>query len=138
MPTKQDIISQVTSAAMHILHDSYLYGSTLWPKRGFVIGALREDFIHDIIYVIARVRLNQRTLENDQSLSLILHSLNYKRIKKQAQTLDLILDYAVHSNVSFNMYDYPELDLETRYWGGCIGNSQSHYIQLHYSFTIID
>lgn len=103
-PTKKDIISRVTAAALHILHDSQLFGSNLWPKNGVVVPATANHDAKDVI----EVRPLIHTLPDgttSQILRLNMFNDSYARVKKQQMVIEPILDHSIYDNIHFT-FDY--------------------------------
>ncbi len=137
-PTKQDIISRVTCAAMHVLHDSRLYDSDLWPEHGFKAGYPKETFIHDEVYIAAKICNYPLHKEDDQSVIFNMHSFIPKRIKEQALEIDLIMDNAVYDGILFNIWLHEKLGYSYRYYLTGIGSLDNHGLQLIFKFTLTD
>lgn len=98
---KRAKISEAITAAMHILHDSSLFQSKLWPSGGLYAGWPREDN-NDTIYIGARI-------DNDAEPLLIvnLFSKNYDRIYKQMDAIELILSDAIKDDFKFQWLNLP-------------------------------
>lgn len=89
-------VNQAICAAMHILYDSRLYGSNLWPKY-FTIEWFPEK--NDHFTIAARI-------DNEGKLKrLIINANNHQRFKtrmyNQLTEINLILDNAVYAGVLF-------------------------------------
>ena len=99
---KRDQIVMATEAVLHILHNSQLYGSSLWPKNGFLTGGYRWDEKLDTITIginivpeseYKKVRFNIWGKET--------------RVLRQRKQLVLIFDQAIYNGIYFYP-EYPE------------------------------
>lgn len=98
---KQDVAGMVVSAAFHIVHDSQMYGTTLWPKNDFVAGYGIECNVKDRIYI----GINAYGIDQDPVTGLLLfniHNTPFPRHKKQQQQIRLIMDQAIYNNIRFD------------------------------------
>lgn len=136
-PTKQDIISRAINAVMHILHDSHLYGSDLWPEHGFKTGISR-DKISDIIDVYISAGVNDTTKKYYQSMHFNIMNVQHKRSLDQAKSLDNIFDKAIYDGVYFESSIHPSTPYHYRFSSRGIVRSNLQYIQLPFTFTIND
>ncbi|MEJ2905035.1 hypothetical protein WAE58_21500 [Pedobacter panaciterrae] len=134
---KRDKISRVTSAVMHLLHGSHLYGSSLWPKHGFQSGYGGEFTKSDTVMVGVSIGHNHQMNVSWQSICCNIITNEVIRGKKQAELIDSILDHAIYDEVYIEGNRHPEIDYDYRFkvseWhypGG-----QSHY-QLSFKFTL--
>ncbi len=117
---KRGIIDQVTCAVMHILYDSHLYGTILWPKNG-VVACGNEGFEKgDIIMVRAIVR------GNENRLLLNMVNKSHKRVREQAKIIEPILDQAIYDNVFLHFTHY----------GDCGLSGTKTFGQMDFNFTI--
>jgi len=132
---KHDIISEVSCAAMHLLHESCLSGSDLWPMNGVVVGLHYGDFIDGKIYVTAFFRPEETDIDWRQRLSVDIHSRDLTRVKEQARVIDLIFDSATHSDVGFAIFNQSEAATQFRYHAGGLGSGENHYINLKFTYT---
>ena len=110
---KRGIINIVTSAAMHIIYDSHLPGSPLWPKKGVLSHSMNNFELNDVIDVQARI-IYDKNGNADEKLILNLINTNYARILKQASQLELIMDQAVYQGVCFEYLDIYHIGLGLR------------------------
>ncbi|SMC52349.1 hypothetical protein [Pedobacter nyackensis] len=126
-PLKQDIISRVTGAAMHIMHASHLYGTSLWPKNGLKAPTMANFDMKDIIEVRAFVHYKE---DGTPSYGMLLNmfNINWNRVKKQQTAIEPILDQSIYDNVYFSFDRASTLGMGlTRTMG-----------QMHFKFTIND
>lgn len=95
---KRDIISHVMESVMHILYDSQLYESSLWPKNGFKSGYTGEEKMDTITIGILVI--------NESGFKKIQFNIwgKERRVLKQRRQLALIFDQCVYDNLFF----YPE------------------------------
>jgi len=110
---KRGIINIVTSAAMHVIYDSYLAGSALWPKKGVLSHSMNNFELNDVIDVQARI-IYDKNGNADEKLILNLINTNYARILKQSSQLELIMDQAVYQGVCFEYLDIYHIGLGLR------------------------
>ncbi|MCY1522127.1 hypothetical protein D9M68_569720 [compost metagenome] len=93
-------LDHVVCSALHIIHESYLFGSNLWPRKGGYAGYPEENSC-DKLYVSARI-----DFEINKNLAFVsVYNKTVSRSKKQIDALELILDHAVYENVIF-MYSF--------------------------------
>jgi len=97
---KLPIIARVCSAAMHLLHDSHMADTTLWPRKGFLAGFRQEDDKSDSIRFSARMEFDQGKA-TWQAIYFNVLNKSGARCYKQAKQIDLILDQAVYDGVHF-------------------------------------
>ena len=110
---KRGIINIVTSAAMHIIYDSHLAESQLWPKKGVLSHSTNNFELNDVIDVQARI-IYDKNGNADEKLILNLINTNYARILKQSSQLELIMDQAVYQGVCFEYLDIYHIGLGLR------------------------
>lgn len=133
---KRDKLSRVISAAMHIIHESHLSGSNLWPEHGFQIGYHGSEFLHDIAYLNAKYWNYPPKEEEDKLLIINMQSLDAKRLKSQGAAIDMIMEEATYDDVLFNILIYKNDALNDRYFLGGYLIPNSHSLQLRFKFTI--
>ena len=98
---KQDIVQRVVTAAMHIIYDSNLYGSDLWPEKEFVAGFGIECVVKDRIYV----GVNAYGVDKNPIEGLLIFNINNTPIlrhKKQSNQIRLIMDQAFYDGIYFS------------------------------------
>ncbi|MEO6522182.1 MAG: hypothetical protein ABIN91_10925 [Mucilaginibacter sp.] len=97
---QRDIIATVRDTAMHILHDSYLPRTNLWPKNGFKSGHGIGCRIKDCVYI----GVNAWVLDAPPitgRLYLNIWNTEEKRREQQAEHIKIILDFAYSNNLYF-------------------------------------
>lgn len=97
---KQNIIHHVCDTAMHILHDSYLSNTNLWPKRGFKAGWGIGCEVKDRIYYGANAYGWDQTPAFG-SIVFNVWNTGIKRLDLQHYHIKLILDYAYRNDLLF-------------------------------------
>lgn len=95
---KRGITDLAIVAAMHILHDSHLNGSELWPKKGMFAGWGFEDW--DTVYVGARI------FDDHNLLRVNIWDQDLERIREQIDAFDMVLDQATYDNIFFTAYHH--------------------------------
>jgi hypothetical protein len=100
MLTQPNIVNMVCDTTMYILHDSYLYGSNLWPKNGFKVGSGIGTKIKDCIYV------GVNAYGHDQNpiigaLRFNIWNTGARRFWKQHHHIKLIMDFAYKNELLF-------------------------------------
>lgn len=99
------IIDQVTSAALHILHESYLPETTLWPKKGFKAGYRSKSAENNAIIYSAR-----RTYELNypvwQAIYFQCMNKSERRCINQQKHIYQIMDSAIYDGIHFDLYEY--------------------------------
>jgi hypothetical protein len=128
---KQDAIGVVYSAVLHILHDSSLYGSSLWPSGGIIAGFPREIFIDDSWYVGVSIRGTE-----SQWMYINIHSESATRAKEQALILDMILDESLYDGVHITVWLHEKLGTGYRYHLSGPAQPNKYYMHLPFKFTI--
>lgn len=115
---KRDQINDAITGAMHILYDSHLKGTTLWPKKGLHAGFKIDDY--DTISVQAFI--------NDLGNKLVINFYNNNdaRINKQANAIMLIMEDAIYNNLHYTYIDHSAI--------GC--GIDGTWAKLNYSFTL--
>ncbi|NII81682.1 MULTISPECIES: hypothetical protein [unclassified Pedobacter] len=126
------IINRVFSAVMHILEESHIYGTDLWPVNGFKAGAwpdLDENGIYKYdtinIYIIAQAEPAMYKVRFNN------WNTSEQRIVDQTNQMLLIFGDAVYDNIHFTM-EYPEQ--ENDLW--LIRNGDELCGYLDYKYTI--
>lgn len=99
---QREIAMYVMDTAMHIVHDSYLYGSDLWPSGGFKIGGPGRHTLGppDTVYYGA----NPYGYEQDPikgRLGFTMFNTAEKREAAIAEHLRTIFDHTVLNNIYF-------------------------------------
>lgn len=99
---KADIVQRVVAATMHLIHDSDLQNTPLWPKNGFKVGSFPEknklgNYKADTI--CAKVLMQMES--SYYWIRFNLWCTTYGRGLKQQQQLILIFDQAVSENLYF-------------------------------------
>ncbi|MFI5453545.1 hypothetical protein ACHMWN_15495 [Pedobacter sp. UC225_61] len=122
---KQNLVQRAITAAMHILHDSFMFGTPLWPKRGFNVGWYPEKM--DCIMVGARID------EGYGVLVLNLKAPNYTRITKQCKAIELIMSDAIYEDILFT---YIRGGYHHHHLGNCTVVSQTDQLIFGFSETI--
>jgi len=99
--SKSDIVNRVVNATMHILHESVLYGSNLWPKKGFKGGICWDKPLDDTVWF----GINAYGHERKPIIGRIgFHRMDEfmkPRSYKQYKMIRLILDEAIHDEIFF-------------------------------------
>lgn len=92
-------IQHTIACALHILHESYMYGTKIWPKRGFR-GGWTDFRTRDIINVGARVDYDS---EPQWMRRLIINTTSPtpRRMYDQMEAIELVLSDAVYDGVLF-------------------------------------
>ena len=96
MVSRNTVVQEVITTAMHMLHDSYLYGSDLWPVNGFKAGSGIGSHLEDCIHVGANS-------VNNQSGRLYFNIFNTteERITQQAFHIKQIFDFTLRDGIRF-------------------------------------
>jgi hypothetical protein len=110
---KQNIVHHVCDTAMHILHNSYLYGSDMWPKNGFKAGWGIGCKIKDCIYYgVNAYGWDQNPVIG--RLAFNLHNVGVRRLKQQTKHIETILDLSIMNDLLYeqefrnsNWFDHP-------------------------------
>jgi hypothetical protein len=92
--------AEVCDAAMHIIHESYLFGSDLWPVGGFKAGGGWGSTIKDCIYYA----VNPYGWEKDPAIGRLafnIYNTPEKRQMKQVEHIRLILDFSFRGAITF-------------------------------------
>jgi len=114
---KRDQINDAITGAMHILYESHLFGTTLWPKKGVHAGFKIDDY--DTISVTCNINDNYRRL------TVNFYGNNNPRIDKQMNAVKLIMDDSTYENLLYTYQDYGTI--------GCgVGGT---WARLYYDFT---
>jgi hypothetical protein len=97
---KRDIISRVSSAAINVFHESYLYESRIWPTDGFKMGnGLSENKKECIFVGVNAYGYNQSPVVG--TLHMWPTTSNVSRKKSQYKHIRFLLDYTVYDDISF-------------------------------------
>lgn len=122
---KRGIINTVTSAALHIIHDSHLNGSTIWPKKGIQSHSTDMFEKTDVIDVQVFVHYNDDGSTNEK-MRINLLGTNYARMVKQEKQLESIIDQSIYDGVHFQYVDRGDIGVGlTKTW-----------IKMDFTFTI--
>lgn len=89
----------VGDTAIHILHESYLFNSELWPAGGFMVDGYGGPIMDCISYGVNPYGWNQYPIIG----RLVLCVWNYKksRVDLQFDQIKLILDYTYMNDILF-------------------------------------
>lgn len=112
---KRDLISYITESVLHMLHDSQLFGSNLWPKKGFVSGYKGNEELDTISIIIV--------ISDNNSYKKVRFNILGKeaRVLKQHRQLVLIFDQAVYNDIYFYPQYHESIDhLMAHYYEGFI------------------
>jgi hypothetical protein len=104
--TKPDTINAVVNAAMHMLEDSGMRGSKLWPKNGFRVGS---GALADCIYIAVNA-YSFPTVGR-----LVFNPPDTRRSDKQSDQIRLIFDYGRYENIYFE-YEFRNSTLLNKLW----------------------
>jgi len=126
------IINRVFSAVMHILEESHIYGTDIWPVNGFKAGSFPDvdengAYINDTI----NVKVIAQAEPHMYKVRFNNWNLTEQRIVDQTNQMLLIFGDAVYDNIHFTM-EYPEQ--ENDLWLHRDGEQLCAY--LDYNFTI--
>lgn len=99
---KRAEIQHTIACALHILHESYMYGTKIWPKRGFKAG-WGDHKTKDIIMVNARVDYDMPP-QFVRRLIINTTSPTPRRMYDQMEAIELILSDAVYDGVVFRFH----------------------------------
>jgi hypothetical protein len=99
-PIKQNIVHHVCDTAMHILNDSDLYWTKLWPKNGFKAGYGIGSEVKDRIYYFCAIWDILATPPTGH-LQFNIHNTPDNRESKQVDSLKLIYDQSYLNNIFF-------------------------------------
>lgn len=95
---KRAQIDTAITAAMHILHDSHLFGTTLWPKKGMHAGFNIDEY--DTISVQAFIN------EFEHKVVINFFGNNNPRMDKQMNAVKLVMDDSIYEDIAFTYQDY--------------------------------
>lgn len=90
---KHNLVNRAISATFHLLEDSFMYGTTLWPENGFKVGWHSE--------VENQITIGARVTDEYGCVVLNFRAPNYARISEQCKAIELILNYAVYDDIYF-------------------------------------
>lgn len=107
---KRDIISRVTTAALHIIRSSQLKGTKLWPEDDVMPHSASTFDYDDIIDVQVLIKYGEDGIA-DEKLKINLINKDYKRINKQKDQIELILDQASGDDIHFEYDNFTEIGL---------------------------
>ncbi|AMR34194.1 hypothetical protein A0256_23440 [Mucilaginibacter sp. PAMC 26640] len=113
VPIKQNLVHHITDTAMHLLHDSYLTHTNLWPKNGIHAGWGIGCSKKDRIYIgVNAYGWNQNPIIG--RLGINIGNTGVRRKAAQVKHLEILLDYAYINDVFFedefrnvNWFDHP-------------------------------
>lgn len=102
------VINRVFSAVMHILEDSNIYGTDLWPVNGFKAGSFPDldengNYKNDTI----NIKVIAQTEPHMYKVRFNNWNTSKQRIVDQTNQMLLIFGDAVYDNIHFTM-QYPE------------------------------
>lgn len=98
---KPYIVQRVVSAALTILHESVLYGSNLWPKKGFKGGICWDKPIDDTVWFVVNAFGHEQTPVTGRLGLSRMDEYSKPRSYKQYKMIRLILDEAIYDNIHF-------------------------------------
>lgn len=98
---KSDIVNRVVNATMTILHESALYGSNLWPKKGFKGGICWDKPLDDTVWFLVNAYGYERRPITGRLAINKMDEFMKPRSYKQYKMIRLILDEAIHDDVYF-------------------------------------
>jgi hypothetical protein len=107
---KRGIVARVTTAALHIIHDSQMRATSLWPEDDVVAHSTSTFDYDDIIDVQVLINYNEDGLVHEK-LKINLINKDYDRITEQKNQLELILDHSSADNIYFEYDDFNEIGL---------------------------
>jgi hypothetical protein len=93
---KRNVVSRVIGSALHILHESYLPHTKLWPSAGIRIGNGLSVHDRECIFMGANV-----CREGFGVLHMWPTTKSEQRERSQKKHVKLILDQAIHDGVVF-------------------------------------
>jgi hypothetical protein len=97
---QQFLITHVHDTALHILHNSYLYGSDLWPKNGFVTGQGMDCKIKWCINIgVNPYGWANETIEG--RLAFTVYNTGMGKKIQQEKHLRIIMDQAYQNDLYF-------------------------------------
>lgn len=99
---KRDLSSRVVTAALHLLHDSHLYGTSLWPKKGFNVGYGISSELKDGLWIFCNA-YGHEFIPQIGRLGINTQNTPYSRVKKQFDAIELILSEAIYDNIHFEL-----------------------------------
>lgn len=99
---KKDTISRVYSAILHLLEESVLHESKLWPKNGFVPGYFNKGVL-DVITVGIRIE-DEYDIKN---IRLNNYCKSESRAKKQHTIIVNVLQDSFYDGIHITPF-YPE------------------------------
>jgi len=98
---KRDMVQRAYSAIMHILTDSQLYGTSLWPKHGFKPGYAIDKPQNDTIWISVSYSVNEKNkISGGLGFNKMEH-FNSPRGEKQCSQLRLIIDASYYDGFLF-------------------------------------
>lgn len=130
---KRATIDKVFVACMHILENSQLYGTSLWPKNGFIVGSFPEKNSRgnpklDVICIKPLI-----TDEYNSWVRFNLWNKSESRAFKQCKQLKLIFDQTTYDGIYFT----DKWPLRKDYLGG--HDHETHIMGMHdFDFIIQD
>jgi hypothetical protein len=111
---KQNIVHHVCDTSMHILHNSYLFGSNIWPKNGFKVGWGIGCKIKDCIYI----GVNAYGWEKAPVVGRLVFNIwntGARREKQQAKHIRIIMDQAYQNDLYFEI-ESKSIFTDDLYW----------------------
>ena len=94
---KRDVVSLVIGSALHILHESYLPDTKLWPTDGIRIGNGLSKHSRECIFMGVNV-----CRDDWGGMHMWPTTKNEQRMRSQKKHIKLILDQAIHGGILFN------------------------------------
>jgi hypothetical protein len=97
---KTDIVQRVVSATMHLLHNSDLQNTALWPKNGFKSGYGISTDIKDALWV----GCNAYGIDADPvigRMGMNTWNTGVARTNKQFKRIAIIIDQAIEDDIYF-------------------------------------
>lgn len=96
----RDVKQIVITSALHLLYDSHLYNSKLWPKNDIKVGYGIGTKIIDALWI----ECNAEGIDNepiDGRLLINTWNTSEKRSTEQFNEIERILDQSVYENIHF-------------------------------------
>jgi hypothetical protein len=120
---------------MHILHDSQLYRSNLWPINDLKVGYPSEKFVDDQIYLAAKFWKYPNAKIEERSLLVNMTGADQGRMIMQSLALDTVLESAIYKEIIFGIGD-PSYTGKDRHKVHSYLSGEKYYHQLSYTFTV--
>lgn len=110
----QYVKQHVCDTAMHIIHDSSLSETHLWPSNGFKAGYGIGCEVDDRIYYFSLI-YDEVKDPNRGGLQFNVHNEAYKRATEQIEALKTIFHQAYLNNVYFEAHDMSDSVMHFRH-----------------------